>query len=121
MAKADDEGYIYIVDRKDDMIISGGENVYSTEVESVLYEHPAVLEAAVVGVPDETWIEAIKAVVVLREGHSATEKDLIDFCRAHLSAYKVPKSVDFVKALPKGGTGKILKHELRQRYGKTLT
>ncbi len=121
MAKADDEGYIYIVDRKDDMIITGGENVYSTEVESVLYEHPAVLEAAVVGVPDEKWISAIKAVVVLREGHSVTERDLIDFCRAHLSAYKVPKSVEFVKELPKGGTGKILKHELRQRYGKTLT
>jgi long-chain acyl-CoA synthetase len=116
MARLDEEGYIYIVDRKDDMIITGGENVYSTEVETVLYEHPAVLEAAVIGVPDEKWIQAIKAVVVLREGHRVIEQELIDFCREHLSRYKVPKSVDFVEELPKGGTGKILKSVLREKY-----
>ncbi len=116
MAKFDEEGYIYIVDRKDDMIITGGENVYSTEVESVLYEHPAVREAAVIGVPDEKWIQAIRAVVVLREGYSATERELIEFCRQHLSPYKVPKGVDLVQELPKGGTGKILKSALREQY-----
>jgi len=116
MAKYDEEGYIYIVDRKDDMIITGGENVYSTEVESVLYEHPAVLEAAVIGVPDEKWIQAIRAVVVLRPDHQLSEKELIDFCKQHLSHYKVPKGVDFVRELPKGGTGKILKSVLRDQY-----
>ncbi len=116
MARWDEEGYLYIVDRKDDMIITGGENVYSTEVEEVLYRHPAVLEAAVIGVPDPDWIQAIKAVVVLKEGQSATERELIEHCRQHLSPYKVPKSVDFVKELPKGGTGKILKSVLREEY-----
>jgi long-chain acyl-CoA synthetase len=116
MAKYDSEGYLYIVDRKDDMIITGGENVYSTEVESVLYEHPAVLEAAVIGVPDEKWIQAIRAVVVLRGGQQLTPRELIEFCKQHLSPYKVPKGVDFVKELPKGGTGKILKSVLREQY-----
>jgi len=116
MARSDEEGYIYIIDRKDDMIITGGENVYSTEVEEVLYQHPAVLEAAVIGVPHPDWIQAVKAVVVLREGKSSTEQELIDHCRQHLSPYKVPKSVDFVEELPKGGTGKILKSVLREKY-----
>jgi long-chain acyl-CoA synthetase len=116
MARWDEEGYLYIVDRKDDMIITGGENVYSTEVEEVLYQHPAVLEAAVIGVPDPDWIQAVKAVVVLKEGQGATEQELIEHCRKHLSPYKVPKSVDFVKELPKGGTGKILKSVLREEY-----
>lgn len=116
MARSDEEGYMYIVDRKDDMIITGGENVYSTEVESVLYEHPAILEAAVIGMPDERWIQAIRAVIVLRQGHSLTEHELIDFCKQHLSHYKVPKGIDFVKELPKGGTGKILKSALREQY-----
>jgi long-chain acyl-CoA synthetase len=116
MAKYDEQGYIYIVDRKDDMIITGGENVYSTEVESVLYEHPAVLEAAVIGVPDEKWIQAIRAVVVLREGQSVTENELMAFCKQHLSPYKMPKSIDFVKELTKSGTGKILKNVLREQY-----
>lgn len=116
MAKHDEEGYIYIVDRKDDMIITGGENVYSTEVESVLYEHPAVLEAAVIGMPDEKWIQVIRAVVVLRQGHPLTERELLEFCKQHLSHYKVPKSIEFVSELPKGGTGKILKSALREQY-----
>ncbi len=116
MAHWDEEGYLYIVDRKDDMIITGGENVYSTEVEEILYQHPAVLEAAVIGVPDPDWIQAIKAVVVLKEGQSATEEELIEHCKQYLSPYKAPKSVDFVKELPKGGTGKILKNVLREEY-----
>jgi long-chain acyl-CoA synthetase len=116
MARVDEEGYLYIVDRKDDMIITGGENVYSTEVEEILYQHPAVLEVAVIGVPDPDWIQAIKAVVVLKEGQSATEQELIEHCKQYLSPYKVPKSVDFVKELPKGGTGKILKNVLREWY-----
>lgn len=116
MARRDEEDYLTIVDRKDDMIITGGENVYSTEVESVLYEHPAVLEAAVIGVPDETWIQAIRAVVVPREGQNVTERELIAYCKERLSPYKVPKGVDFVAELLKGGTGKVLKGELRQRY-----
>ncbi len=118
LATIDPEGYVQIVDRKKDMIITGGENVYSVEVENVLYMHPAVLEAAVIGVPDEKWGEAVKAVVVLKEGYSVSEKELIDFCKKHLSSYKVPKSIDFVDSLPKTGSGKIYKKALRERYWK---
>ncbi|RLB11349.1 MAG: hypothetical protein DRG39_04320, partial [Deltaproteobacteria bacterium] len=118
LAVMDEEGYIQIVDRKKDMIITGGENVYSTEVENVLYMHPAILEAAVIGVPDEHWGEAVKAVVALKEGHSATEKEIIEFCKNHLAHYKAPKSVDFVNALPKTGSGKIYKKGIREIYWK---
>jgi long-chain acyl-CoA synthetase len=117
LATVDDEGYIYIVDRKKDMIITGGENVFSTEVENVLYTHPAILEAAVVGVPDATWGEAITAIVVLKAGMTATEQDIIEYCRARTAHFKVPRSVDFYEgALPKSGSGKILKRELREKY-----
>jgi acyl-CoA synthetase (AMP-forming)/AMP-acid ligase II len=116
MATVDDEGYMYIVDRKHDMIISGGENIYPREIEEVLYRHPAVLEAAVVGVPDETWGEAVKAVVVLKPGQSATEQELIDFCKADLASYKKPRSVEFVAALPKTTIGKILRREVKKKY-----
>ncbi|MBI1741462.1 long-chain-fatty-acid--CoA ligase [Candidatus Acetothermia bacterium] len=116
MGRFDEEGYLYIVDRKDDMIVTGGENVYSTEVEAVLYEHPAVLEAAVVGVPDETWGEAIKAIVVLRSGAKATETEILEYCKKNLSTYKVPRSLEFIPELPKSGTGKILKTVIRQKY-----
>jgi long-chain acyl-CoA synthetase len=116
MGRFDEEGYLYIVDRKDDMIVTGGENVYSTEVEAVLYEHPAVQEAAVVGVPDEKWGEAIKAIVVLRPGAKATETDILEHCKKNLSTYKVPRSVDFLLELPKSGTGKILKTVIRDKY-----
>ncbi len=118
LAVMDEEGYIQIVDRKKDMIITGGENVYSTEVENVLYMHPAILEAAVIGVPDEHWGEAVKAVVVLKEGHSATEQEIIAFCKKHLAHYKAPKSIDFVNALPKTGSGKIYKKGIREIYWK---
>jgi long-chain acyl-CoA synthetase len=116
MATVDEEGYIFIVDRKKDMIITGGENVYSTEVENALYQHPAVLEAAVIGVPDEHWGERVHAVVVLKEGHQAEPQELADFCRRSIAGYKIPRSVEFTGALPKTGSGKIQKGEIRERY-----
>lgn len=116
MAKVDSDGYVYIVDRKKDMIISGGENISSKEVEEVILQHPAVQEAAVIGIPDEEWGESVKALVVLKPGKSATEKEIIDFCMDSLSSFKKPKSVEFLDELPKNPAGKILKSELREKY-----
>lgn len=116
MAVIDTEGYVTIVDRKKDMILTGGENVYSTEVEHVLYLHPTVLECAVVGIPDDKWGEAVKGIVVLKAGHAATEDELISFCKERIARYKAPKSLDFISALPKTGSGKIEKKKLRDRY-----
>ncbi len=111
----DDEGCLYLVDRAKDMIVSGGENVYSTEVEDVLYRHPAVLEAAVFAVPDPRWGEAVHAVVVLRA--DVSEDELVSHCRAHIAAYKVPKRIERRdEPLPKSGAGKVLKRELREPY-----
>jgi long-chain acyl-CoA synthetase len=111
------QGYVFLVDRAKDMIISGGENVYSTEVEEVLYKHPAVLEAAVFGVPDVTWGEAVHAVVVPRPGHKVDTSSLIAFCREHIAGYKVPKQIDLrSEPLPKSGPGKVLKRELRAPF-----
>src|SRR5919202_687148 len=111
----DEHAYVYLVDRAKDMIVTGGENVYSTEVEDVLYRHPAVLEAAVFGVPDERWGEAVHAVVVPRS--PVAEEDLIAHCRAAIAAYKVPKRIELrSEALPKSGAGKLLKRELRAPY-----
>ena len=117
----DEDGYVYLIDRRKDMIISGGENIYSREVEDVLYQHPAVADAAVIGVPDEKWGESVKAIVVLKEGMKATEQELIDFCKARLASYKKPKSVEFYDSVPKTATGKIKKAEIREKYwaGKT--
>jgi acyl-CoA synthetase (AMP-forming)/AMP-acid ligase II len=112
----DQDGYIFIVDRAKDMIISGGENIYSTQVEAAIHQHPGVLESAVFGVPDDQWGEAVKAVVVLKPGASATERDIIDVASQHLASYQKPKSVDFVDTLPKAPTGKILKRALRDPY-----
>jgi long-chain acyl-CoA synthetase len=109
----DEDGFVFIVDRAKDMIISGGENVYSTEVEDVIYSHPAVAEAAVIGVPDPKWGEAVTAVIALRHGKHLTETEIISYCRGHLAGYKCPKSVRFVDTLPKSAAGKILKHMLR--------
>ena len=120
MVRQDEEGYIYIVDRKTDMIISGGENIYPAEVEEVLYRHPKILEAAVIGVYDEQWGEAVKAVVVPKPGETLTEEEVIDFCKQHLASYKKPKSVDFTDALPRNPTMKVLKTVLRERYGKAV-
>jgi len=110
----DEDGYLWIVDRLKDMIVSGGENIAGSEVERVLYEHPAVLEAAVVGRPDERWGEVPVAHVVLREGASATRDELIAHCAANLAKFKVPKDVTFLGALPRNPSGKVLKRELRQ-------
>jgi acyl-CoA synthetase (AMP-forming)/AMP-acid ligase II len=115
MGKLNEHGYLFISDRKKDMVISGGENVYPAEVEDVLTKHPAVLEAAVIGVPDKKWMEAVKALLILRKGMKATEREIIDFCKSHIAGYKCPKSVDFVTELPKSPAGKILKRVLRAR------
>jgi long-chain acyl-CoA synthetase len=114
----DEEGYIYIVDRKKDMIITGGENVYPREVEEVLYQHPAVMEAAVIGIPDDYWVEKVHAVVATKKGEKATAEELVAFCKKRLAGYKTPKSVEFVDALPRNPSGKILKRELRDKYWK---
>jgi fatty-acyl-CoA synthase len=111
----DEEWYFYVRDRKKDMIISGGENVYPAEIENVLYKHPAVQMCAVIGVPDETWGEAGKACVVLKPESSTTEEELIAHMKAHLASYKVPKSVIFMDSLPLSGMGKILKRDLREQ------
>jgi len=116
MATVDDEGYILIVDRKKDIIISGGENIASIEIEKCLSAHPSVLECAVIAVPDSKWGELPKALVVLKEGAEATERELLDFCKMRLAGYKCPRSIDFYDLLPKGGTGKILKKTLREKY-----
>jgi fatty-acyl-CoA synthase len=113
----DDEGFLYIVDRKKDMIISGGENIYPAEVEDALYKHPAIAEVAVIGIPDQRWGETVCAIVVLRPGESATEQDIVDFTQDKLARYKQPRSVLFVDALPRNPAGKVLKFELRDRFG----
>jgi len=118
IAKFDEHGFYYLVDREKDMIVSGARNIYPREVEEVLYSHPAIKEASVIGVPDEYWGEAVKAVVVLKPGAKTTEEDLISYCKQHLASYKKPKSVDFVDSLPKNPGGKIIKKELRQKYWK---
>ena len=115
----DEEGFIYIVDRMKDMIITGGENVYSTEVEDALHQHAAVAECAVIGIPDETWGEAVHAIVRLAEGAAASAEDLMSHCRDRIAGFKCPRSVDFrVDPMPLSGAGKILKTELRKPYWK---
>jgi acyl-CoA synthetase (AMP-forming)/AMP-acid ligase II len=116
MGYYDEDGFIYVADRKKDMIITGGENVYPKEVEEVLYRHPAVLEAAVIGLPDAYWVERVHALVVLKDGAKAGAEEIVAFCREHIAAYKVPKGVEFMDSLPKSPQGKILKREIRKRY-----
>jgi acyl-CoA synthetase (AMP-forming)/AMP-acid ligase II len=112
----DDEGYVYVQDRVKDMIVSGGENVYPRVVEDVLFQHPAVADAAVIGVPDEQWGETVKAIIVLRAETTATDEEIMDFCRDKLGGYERPRSVDFVSTLPRNPTGKVLKRELREPF-----
>jgi acyl-CoA synthetase (AMP-forming)/AMP-acid ligase II len=111
-----DDGYIYVTDRIKDMVITGGENVYPREVEDVLYANEAVLEAAVIGVPDERWGERVHAIVVLRPGQTTTDQEILEYCRSNLAGYKTPRSIEFMAELPKNATGKILKTELRAPY-----
>ena len=117
LATIDGHGFLNIVDRKKDMILSGGENVFSIEVENALYAHPAVLEAAVFGLPDETWGEQVCAAVVLRPERHATEQELRELCQQSLAKYKVPRAIFFLEELPKTGTGKISKKKLREKFG----
>jgi fatty-acyl-CoA synthase len=109
----DEDGYVYIHDRVKDMIVSGGENVYGAEVASAIFGHPDV---AVIGVPDDKWGESVKVIVVLKPGQQATPYDIIGYARSKIAAYKCPKTVDFIAALPRNPTGKILKRELRAPY-----
>ena len=117
IGRVDEKGYLSLLDRSKDMIISGGENVYCTEVEEAIYTHPAVLEAAVFGIPDERWGEAVHAVVVARTGVVVTAEDIIAHTRKSIAGYKVPRSVQVRAAeLPKSGPGKVLKRELRAPF-----
>jgi long-chain acyl-CoA synthetase len=121
LAFMDEQGFVFIVDRAKDVIISGGENVYSTEVENALYRHPGVQEAAAIGVPDPRWGESVLAVVVPRPGVTLSAEEIIAHCRTLIGAFKCPKRVEFREALPKSGAGKILKTELRAPYWKGET
>jgi len=116
IAIRDDHGLYYIHDRLKDMIVSGGENIYSTEVESVLSTHPAVAAAAVIGVPDERWGEAVKGCVITAAGHDVREEELIEYCRGRLAGYKIPKSIEFVTSFPLTGSGKVAKKTLREPF-----
>jgi len=112
----DDDGYLYIHDRVKDMIVSGGENVYPAEVENALMKHPGIADVAVIGVPDEKWGEVGKAMVVKAEGQEPSEDEILGFAREQLAGFKVPKSVDFIDAIPRNPTGKMLKKELRAPF-----
>jgi acyl-CoA synthetase (AMP-forming)/AMP-acid ligase II len=116
VGRLDSGGYVYIVDRVKDMIITGGENVYSPEVERVLAEHPAVADVAVIGVPDDRWGESIKAVVQAADGQSVDPDELVAYARERLAGYKVPRTIDVVAEMPRNATGKILKKVLRRPY-----
>ena len=115
LARMDEEGFVYIVDRKKDMIISGGENIYPREIEEALYHHPKIQEAAVIGTPDPLWGESVKAFVVLKEGAAMREEEVVEYCQSHLASYKKPKSVRFVPSLPRNPSGKVLKTILRNQ------
>jgi long-chain acyl-CoA synthetase len=117
LATIDDEGYLYLVDRKKDMIVTGGENVFSTEVEAVIYQHSAIKEVAVISVPSAAWGEAVHACIAVKDGQKLVPDELIEFCRGRLANYKIPRSIEIIDGeLPKGGSGKILKKQLRERY-----
>ena len=118
LGKMDERNYVYLLDRSKDMVISGGENVYPREIEEVILRHPAIHEVAVIGIPDERWGEALKAIVSLKPGMKISEDEIIDFCKQNLASYKKPKSVDFIGELPKNPYGKILKKDLREKYWK---
>ncbi len=120
LCKVDDEGFIYIVDRKKDMIITGGENVYPAEVENVLYRHPAVGQAAVIALPDAKWGEAVTAVVQLKVGAEVGEEELRKFCKGEIASYKAPRKVLFISEMPRSASGKILKYRLREQYKKEV-
>jgi acyl-CoA synthetase (AMP-forming)/AMP-acid ligase II len=115
-ARMDEKGYIYIQDRIKDMIVSGGENIYPAEVENALFQHPAVADAAVIGIPSEQWGESVLAFLVLKGEEKPTTEELIEFSRAHLAGYKLPRQVEIVDELPRNASGKVLKNQLREPY-----
>ena len=121
IGRRDTDGYFWILDRTKDMIISGGENIYPAEIEDVLYHHPDIKEAAVIGVPHPRWGESVRAIVVVREGATLTEQDVVDFTEGNLARYKQPRSVVFVDMLPRNPTGKVIKFQLREQYGQPMT
>ena len=118
IAYRDSEGYYFICDRKIDMIISGGVNIYPAEIEAVLSAHPAIADVAIIGVPDPHWGESVKAVVSLRPGANASEEEFIEYCKERLADYKKPRSVDFLDELPRNPAGKLLKRNIREAYWK---
>ena len=118
VAYFDEEGFYYICDRKRDMIISGGMNIYPAEIEASLEQHDAILDVAVFGIPSEEWGESVHAVVVRRGDDSMTEEEIIGYSREHLAGYKVPRSISFIDEIPRNGSGKILKKELRTPFWK---
>jgi len=120
LVRMDKEGFIYIVDRTKDMIISGGENIYPAEIEGVLLKHPKIAESAVIGVHDKEWGESVKAIVAPKPGEVLSEKEVIDFCKKHLASYKKPKSVDFIEEMPRNAMGKVMKTDLMEKYGKSV-
>ncbi len=115
MGWLDENGYLYVVDRKHDLIITGGANIYPVEVEEIIYTHPSVAMVAVIGIPDDTKGELAKAYIVFKEGKTATEEEIIAYVRGKIEKYKAPRMVEFVDSLPQGPTGKILKRELRKK------
>jgi fatty-acyl-CoA synthase/long-chain acyl-CoA synthetase len=121
MAYFDEEGFYYICDRKKDMIISGGMNIYPAEIEAALEHHPAIVDVAVFGIPNEEWGEAVHAIVVMQPGAKLSESEVIDYAREHLAGYKIPRSVAFLDEIPRTGSGKILKRVLREPYWKGRT
>ena len=118
LVRIDEKGYVYYIDRKKDMIKTGGENVYSKGVEDAILEHPSVAEVAVIGVPDDKWGEMVKALVVLKKGQAATEEGIISHCKKRLAGFKCPKSVEFDESLPKTSIGKVAKNVIREKYWK---
>jgi fatty-acyl-CoA synthase/long-chain acyl-CoA synthetase len=121
IAYRDDEGFLYICDRKKDMIISGGMNIYPAEIEAALDHHPDIYEAAVFGIPDEEWGETVHAVIVAADGAALTDEEVQSYAREHLAGYKIPRSIEWIDELPKTGSGKVLKRELRKPYWDTAT
>ena len=116
IGKLDEEGFLYILDRKKDMIISGGENIYPAEIEDALLNNPKVMDVGVIGYPHEKWGEAVKAIVVVKEGENLTEAELIEWCQGKIGKFKIPKTVVITDAIPRTPTGKILKTELRRQF-----
>ncbi|MCZ6644323.1 MAG: AMP-binding protein [Gammaproteobacteria bacterium] len=114
----DDEDYLYIQDRIKDMVVSGGENIYPREIENTLFEHSAVADAAVIGIPSEQWGESLLAFITLKPGETANGDDIVEFCRGKLAGYKIPRQVEFIDVIPRNASGKVLKKDLREPYWK---